>query len=259
MTSTDVARRTPASRSEHPHAAYQRLALADCPKDLKLGLNLGFYRVFGIPSIARVLAGTGKLTSQPAVRAKATGTLMYTLIEHGLEDPAGRDAVARLNRLHERLPVGNDEFVYVLGAFCVTPMRWIDHHGIRRTTAREKISAHAFYFDLAERMGIKAVPASYLELARWMDDFERHHMAPSPEGRTLMEATRNLLSDRFPPLVAPVVQAAASALLDDRLRQSVRISAPPPAIRLMVTTALRLRTEHTRRRRAGAPATPRAE
>ncbi|WP_328769393.1 oxygenase MpaB family protein [Streptomyces sp. NBC_00286] len=177
----------------------------------------------------------------------------------GQDDPAGRDAVARLNRLHDRLPVGNDEFVYVLGAFCVTPMRWIDHHGIRRTTGREKISAHAFYFDLAERMGIKAVPASYTELARWMDDFEHHHMAPSPEGRTLMEATRNLLSDRFPPMAAPVVQAAASALLDDPLRQSVGIPAPPRAIRLMVTAALRLRAGGARRRTARVPPTPRHE
>ncbi|MFE3905154.1 DUF2236 domain-containing protein [Streptomyces sp. NPDC059153] len=222
------------------HVAYRHLALEDCPRDLKLGLNLGFYRVFGIPAIARVLAGTGELMERPLVRAKATGALMYTLVEHGLDSSAGREGVSVLNRLHARLPVGNDEFVYVLGAFCVTPMRWTDRYGARRTTAREKLSAHAFYASLADRMGIGSVPGSYVRLARWMDDYEHRHMAPSAEGRALLEATRTVLAARFPPWTAPAVRAASAALFDTPLRKALGIPTPPAPVRWTTGAALRL-------------------
>ncbi|MFJ6569216.1 oxygenase MpaB family protein [Streptomyces sp. NPDC091292] len=230
----------PARRPDPAHEPYRHLALNDCPHDLKMGLNLGFYRVFGIPAIARVLVGTGKLIDRPLVRAKATGALMYALVEHGLDSPDGRRAVTALNHLHARLPVGNAEFVYVLSAFCVTPMRWTDRHGTRRTTAREKISAHAFYADLADRMDIASVPGSYARLAHWMDDYEHRHMAPSPEGRALLEATRSVLAARFPSWSAPAVRAASATLFDAPLRTALGIPTPPAPVRWTTDAALRL-------------------
>ncbi|MGO4424383.1 DUF2236 domain-containing protein, partial [Streptomyces sp. MCAF7] len=119
------------SGEEQAQVTYRRLALVDFPEDLRLGLNLAFYRTFAVPTIAKVLVGTGKMTRNPRVRAKATGELMYTLIEHGLDSSAGREAVVTLNQLHSGLPVGEEEFVYVLAAFCVAPVRWIDRRSWR--------------------------------------------------------------------------------------------------------------------------------
>ncbi|MFJ9588666.1 oxygenase MpaB family protein [Streptomyces acidicola] len=223
----------------------------DFPDDLKLGLNLGFYRTFAVPAIARVLVGTGKMMSRPKVRAKATGTMMYTLIDNGFHSPAGRETVAALNQLHARLPVGNDEFVYVLATFCVTPLRWIDEHGWRHTTTEEKAAAHGFFLGLAQRMGIQGVPDSYSALARWMDDFEERQFAVTEEGRALLEATRGLLSDRFPKLAAPVVRVATDALIDARLRAALGASDRSVVIRWLVTTALRLRAAHLRHQHRG--------
>ncbi|MEU6083812.1 oxygenase MpaB family protein [Streptomyces sp. NPDC047108] len=230
------------------HAAYRRMALVDFPDDLRLGLNLGFYRTFAVPSIARVLHGTGRMTGRPKARAKATGEVMYALIEHGPDHPTGLETVALLNRIHARLPVGDEEFVYVLAAFCVAPLRWIDAHGPRPTTTAEKDAAYGFYACLARRMAIKPVPGSYAELASWMDGFEDRTFAVTPEGRALLEATRGLLADRFPAPLAGVVRAASDTLLDERLRRAFGVAAPPRALRVLVAAGLRLRARRMRRR-----------
>ncbi|MEU5109552.1 MULTISPECIES: oxygenase MpaB family protein [unclassified Streptomyces] len=236
------------SSEEQAQVAYRRLALVDFPEDLRLGLNLGFYRTFAVPTIAKVLVGTGKMTRNPRARAKATGELMYTLIEHGLDSSAGREAVVALNRLHSGLPVGEEEFVYVLAAFCVAPVRWIDRRGWRATTTDEKNAAYGFYAGLAERMHINLLPRSYSELASWMDTFEEQHFAVTGEGQALMDATRCLLAARFPSPVAPLVRLGADTLLDERLRAGVGAARPPAVIRGLVTVALWARAGRLRRR-----------
>lgn len=242
-----------AEQERRAHSVYRRLALVDFPADLRLGLNLGFYRTFAVPRIARVLTGTGKMTGRPTARAKATGEVMYTLIEHGFDHPAGRETVALLNRLHAHLPVGDEEFVYVLAAFCIAPLRWVDAHGWRATTCAEKEAAYVFYAGLAHRMSIKGVPDSFGALASWMDDFEERHFAVTADGRALMDATRGLLTDRFPRLLAPLVRAASDALLDARLLAAFGAEPPLPVVRGLVRAALRLRAHQLRRRHRRRP------
>jgi hypothetical protein len=245
--------RNPANRSEEQaQIAYRRLALADFSEDLRLGLNLAFYRTFAVPAIAKVLVGTGKMTRNPKARAKATGELMYTLIEHGLDSSAGREAVAALNRLHDGLPVGEEEFVYVLAAFCVVPVRWIDRRGWRATTIAEKDASYGFYAGLAERMHINLLPRSHSELASWMEEYEERNFAVTGEGQALMDATWCLLAARFPSPVAPLVRLGADALLDERLRAGVGAARPPAIIRALVAAALRVRAGRLRRRKRQA-------
>ena len=223
------------------HAVYRELALTHFPSDVKLGLNLGFYRTFAVPSIARVLAGTGKMTRQPRVRAKATGELIYTLIDHGSNTDKGEAVVGRLTQLHAGLTASNEDFVYVLAAFCVTPIRWIDAHGWRQTSETEKAAAYTFYSDLAKKMTITDVPGSFEELATWMDAFEVHTFHSTAEGHSLIAATRSLLSDRMPRPLSPLADAVFACLLDERLRQAFELPHPRPLIRSLVAAALWVR------------------
>lgn len=72
------------------HRIYRRLALYDFADDLKLGLNLAFYRSFGIPAIGAVLGNTGEVAHRAQKRADDTGLLLYELIYHGPAHPRGR-------------------------------------------------------------------------------------------------------------------------------------------------------------------------
>ncbi|MFC5720657.1 oxygenase MpaB family protein [Streptomyces gamaensis] len=229
------------------HARYRALTHGPLASDLLLGLNLGFYRTFAVPSIARALAATGKMTEHPKERAKATGALMYALFDHGLDSPEGTRVITTLKTLHAGLPVGDEEFVYVLAAFCVTPLRWLDAHGARAATPAEKTAAHTFYRGLARRMDLSGVPGSYTEFAAWMDAYEERAFAPTPEGKALMAATANILTKRFPRPLAPLVRSGMHALFDPRILAAIGATPPPRPVRALVHTALRVRARRLRR------------
>ncbi|GAA2608040.1 hypothetical protein [Streptomyces axinellae] len=84
------------------YGASTRLVLETMPRESRIGLALGFVRTFGIPDIARVLHGTGRMTDEPRGRAKATGVARFTLIGHGLQSDEGRGT---LKRLHQHINV----------------------------------------------------------------------------------------------------------------------------------------------------------
>lgn len=229
----------PAPADAEAAAVYRELVTGTLGRDFMLGFNLGFYRTFGVPSIARVLVASGGLTTSPAVRAKATGKLMFTLFRDGLDSESGRSTLAAINGMHSRFAISQDDFRYVLACFEVAPMRWCDAHGVRATTAREKDAAHRFYLGLAERMDIRDVPESFDALAAWMDAHEREHFAPSPEAARLWAATREVLTNRAPRPLAPLLRVCTDALLDAPLRRAVGARTPPAYARALARVLLR--------------------
>ncbi|MGW8374677.1 oxygenase MpaB family protein [Streptomyces sp. ODS28] len=232
---------SPSSLDLQQAAILQRaLVSGELAWDMLFGINLGFYRTFAIPSIARTLAGSGELVDAPAARAKATGDMMYVLFKEGLESERGKQVIGAMNRMHSRFDISQDEFRYVLACFEVAPMRWCDRRGSRATTDAEKAAAHTFYLALAERMDIRDVPATWHALAAWMDAYEREHFAPTEEAAALWNATRDVLTNRAPKVLAPVVRSCADAMLDPPLRRVVGAGNPTVSARVIAPLLLRL-------------------
>src|SRR5215469_16968422 len=89
---------------------YRTVAQYEFGWETMLGLNLAFYRTFGIPAIAELLRSTGEMTERTRKRADDTGLLMYELITNGLESEHGRAAVRRLNQIHRRFQIAPDDY-----------------------------------------------------------------------------------------------------------------------------------------------------
>ncbi|MFI6055865.1 oxygenase MpaB family protein [Streptomyces violascens] len=231
-------------------ATYRHLAFTELSEDLAFGLNIGFYRTFAIPEIARVLSSTGRMTGQTELRAKTTGLMMYQMFRDGLDSVQGVQTVAALNRIHARWQISNDDFLYVLACFDIAPMRWCDAYAWRRTTAAEKEASHVFYQGLAERMSIREVPPTWGEFAAWMDRYEQRHFTATPEAAELWAATSNILVYRFPAIFSPLIRSAADALLDKPLRKAFSARRPPAAVRALVSGSMRIRAHRIRRAHA---------
>ncbi|MFF7212850.1 oxygenase MpaB family protein [Streptomyces sp. NPDC008238] len=202
---------TPGSAST-PWSAYRALTRA-YPRAWKLGLNLAFCRCFAVPSVARVLMSTGRITGDPLLRAKATGAALFQVLDEGPDSPASLRVLEHLRRVHAGLPVGDDAFVYVLGLFCVHPLRFMAAHGPRRPTAAEEESAHAFCTLLGRRMGIGPLPATYGEFAAAQDAYEERHFGRSPEGLALWAASRRVFRERLPGPFSAIGPLLAEALM----------------------------------------------
>jgi hypothetical protein len=75
----------------------------------------------------------------------------------------GKAAVRRLNHLHQRFAISNDDYLYVLGAFIFMPARWLDQYAWRPLWCHERQATHAFYRELGRQMNVKHIPPSYPE------------------------------------------------------------------------------------------------
>ncbi|PBC78445.1 uncharacterized protein DUF2236 [Streptomyces sp. TLI_235] len=230
---------------------YAHLVLAVMPEESRVGLTLGFVRTFAVPEIAAVLHGTGQVTGQPKVRAKATGAAMFTLIGCGPDSPEGREVVAGLRRVHDRPGITPELMHYVLACFTICPLRFMDEHGGRRPTPPERDAAYAFHRELAAALGLPEPPGGDLAgTEAWMREVERDRFAPTPQARALWASARGLLASRLPGPLAPLTPVLAAALLDEPLRRALGVRRPPAAVRAAVTAALRLRARTARRRTA---------
>ncbi|GAA2086930.1 hypothetical protein GCM10009780_28000 [Actinomadura alba] len=233
------------------YRAYARLVLETMPEESRVGLTLGFVRTFGIPDIARVLHGTGRMTTEPRGRAKATGAAMFTLIGQGLDSAGGRRIVDGLRRVHDRPGITPELMQYVLACFTVCPLRFIDGHGYRAVTGEERDAAYTFHLGLSDALGLPDPPGGHLvDVESWMRGFESRCFAPSEAGRALWEAaSRGLLAARLPGPLAALAPAVAASLLDQPLRTALEVRCPPAPVRALVTYALRIRA---RSRRGGS-------
>ena len=164
------------------HRIYQLTVLYDFPKDARLGLNLAFYRIFAIPRIADLLVESGEMLGRPAKRAYDTGLVMYELITSGFDDPRGREMVRLLNRVHRRWPILDEDYRYVLAAFLVVPIRWIDRRGWRRLLPAEREASAKSCYELGRWMRIPDPPHTYAEAEQILDSHERKYMAVADRG-----------------------------------------------------------------------------
>lgn len=223
------------------HAIYRATTLYEFPFEARIGLLLAFWRTFAIPSIAQLLVTTGETTERTARRTDDTGILMYELIDHGLDHPRGRTATRRLNQIHRRYSISNDDYRYVLGTFIVTGPRFVERHGWRPLHDVERQATYHFYAELGRRMNIRDIPTSLDAYTTFFDDYEARHLAHTPAAEHLMTATRGLFGAMLPRPLAPAAPALLSALLDEPLRRATATPPPSRSARTTLTTALAIR------------------
>jgi hypothetical protein len=225
---------------------YQTMLRFEFPWDMKLGLNLAFNRSFSVPAIAAVHTATGELTDRTQKRIDDTGLLMFEMVLNGLDAPRGQQALRRLNQIHRRYDIGNDEYLYVLGCLVVIPIRWLQRYGWRRPCCHERQASYLFYAELGRRMGITDIPESYAALESWFAAYDAQHLRPNDGAARVERATRMVLLNRLPAALSPLGNALVSAMYDTRLRQAMRVATPPWPVRAGLHLGLRIRAQLVR-------------
>jgi hypothetical protein len=214
---------------------YQLTTLYDFPTDMRVGLNLAFYRIFAIPHMAELLVQSGEIHNRPKKRAYDTGLIMYEIIANGFDHPRSREMIRLLNRIHKPWPISNDDYRYVLAALMVVPLQWLDRRGWRPLLASERDASVNFYLQVGRLMAIKDAPTSYADAARLVQDFERRNLRASPAGRRLMESTQQIIVRKLPGPAKRFGPALTSALFDQpELTDALGLPAPSwPLARLV--------------------------
>jgi hypothetical protein len=239
-------------RSLDPVKDHQRIAfltsLQEFPWDTTRSLELALFRAFAVAKGTGLLAGTGEFTQRTQKRYDDTVLILAEILEHGYDSVRGRSALRRMNQMHGRHPIPNDEFVYVLSTFVFEPIRWNERFGWRPLLRAEKLASFYFWREIARRMAIRDVPDDYETLERYYQDFARENYRYAPENRALAVATRDLLLSWYlPKPLWPLGRPFVHALMDDHLLDAVGFPHPHPLVRRLAEGAVRLRGRIVRR------------
>jgi hypothetical protein len=225
------------------HEIYRILVAHEFPWDMTQSLSFALYRTYAVPSIGRLLHQTRELTGRTQKRYDDTALILDAVLQHGLAAAEGRAAVRRMNQMHGRYAISNDDMRYVLANFVVMPARWLDEFGWRRLTEHERVASANYYRDLGRHMGIRDIPATHREFAEFLDRYEAEHFAFDAGAREVSDATLRLMATFPPNHLAPAALARrfALALMDGPLLDAFGYRRPSRLERAVAHGVLRLR------------------
>jgi hypothetical protein len=211
------------------------------PFDTTRSLELALFRTFGSPSVSRLLDETQEFATRAQRRYDDTDLILSTIAEAGYDSDEGKRAIRRMNRLHRRFDISNEDFLYVLSTFVFEPIRWNARFGWRPLIETEKLATFEFWREVGRRMAIKDLPEAYAELERLNVEYERRHFRRTAASERVGRATRDMFLAWFPGLPKRFGAQAIYALMDDALLDAFGFPRPPRVLRATVEAALRAR------------------
>jgi hypothetical protein len=194
-----------------------------------------------VPSVAALLDSTGEFAHRAQKRYDDTDLILSTIVEQGYDSLEGRRAVRRMNQIHGRFQITNDDFLYVLSSFVHEPIRWNARFGWRPLVEKERLATFHFWRAVGHLMAIREIPEDYDELERFNVEYERRHFRRTAEAERVGRSTRDMFLAWFPSLPKRLGAPAIYALMDDRLLDAFGFPRPPRTVRAAVEGALRAR------------------
>ena len=230
-----------------PETDYEEIyridTMLEFPWDMNQSLGLALYRTYAVPSIGGLLARTGEFTERTQKRYDDTGLILTAIGENGLDSPEGRAAIRRMNQMHGRYGIPNDDMRYVLSTLVTVPIRWLDEYGYRPLSEAEKVASAHYYRRLGGLMNIKDLPATWQEFGELMDAYEREHFGYDEGAVAVSEATLALMATFPPNDKGPrrLMRRSALALMDDDLLRAFRYDAPTRVEQALYRGAIKAR------------------
>jgi hypothetical protein len=216
-------------------------AAAEFPWDTQRALELAFYRSFAVPSIAELLDSTGEFTGRPQKRYDDTRLLIAAFCELGYDTELGRCAIRRMNQIHGRFEIANDDFLYILSTMVFEPFRWNARFGWRPLLESEKVATFVFWREVGKLMAIHDIPERIEDFERFNVEFERERFAYSEAGARVAATMRDLFISWLPGLPRALGRPLIHALFDEPLLDALGLEHPPPRLREAVERTLRAR------------------
>jgi hypothetical protein len=218
------------------------------PFDMTRADEFALFRTFAVPSIGALLDHTGEFNARTQKRYDDTLLILSEIVEHGYDSERGRAAIARMNALHGRFKISNDDFLYVLSCFVFEPIRWMARYAWRPMDPIEAEATFHYWRAIGERMGIRDIPASMAEFERFNVAYEARRFSFIPaNGRVAGSTTDMFVGWVLPRGLVRLGRPVVHALLEDNLLDALGLPHPPPAMRRAVRAGLRARSAIVRR------------
>jgi len=214
----------------------------DFPWDIEKALEFALFRTYAVPSISSLLARTGEFETRTRKRYDDTALILAEIMEHGAEHQRGAAALNRMNKMHARFRISNEDMLYVLSTFVFEPIRWIERFGWRPLTEKETAAFFHYYRDLGTRMGIKDIPDDLETFELFNCTYEARRFRYAQSNALIGQKTLDLLLGFYlPRRLIPLGRPSARALMDPPLLDAMGFAPAPRWLKQAVPAALKLR------------------
>ena len=199
-------------------------ACYEFPFDTTRSLEYALFRTFAVAKGTKLLASTGEFTERPQKRYDDTVLLLSEILENGYDSERGRAALRKVNRMHNRYPIPNDEFLYTLSTFIYEPIRWNGRFGWRPLLEKEKLATFYYWVEVGRRMGIKDLPTDYHTFERFNVEYEKAHFRYSEANARIAKATQEMFLGWFlPRFLWGMGRPFLAAIMDERMIEAIGV------------------------------------
>ncbi|PFH48519.1 hypothetical protein AMATHDRAFT_5718 [Amanita thiersii Skay4041] len=233
---------------EEAQKIMQESVFWDMPLLLNYALAFALFKTYGIPSISKLLASTKELKSQDTVSRRYADTeiliaSMTTCPINGLSDkkepdPRAMLALARMNWLHSKYKISNEDFLYTLCLFILEPATWAKRYGWRSLSPLEEQAFFVLWLDIGQKMGIKDIPDTLEGMKEWSQAYEKEYMVPAKTNEEVAYATIEELLYPVPKVLKGFCRGLSFCLLEDRVRTAMLMPAQPAYKHAIITATM---------------------
>jgi hypothetical protein len=224
-------------------ATARRLYQVDFPWDINKSLEFALLRTYAVPSISALLDYTNETVGRPRKRYDDTVLIVSEILNNGLDSPRAKRAYARLNDMHGRYAIRNEDFLYVLSTFIFSPIDWVAKYGRRPLTEEEVQDWFVFWRGFGERMGIADIVPTLERFRDFSKDFERTRYARSKANAKIAKASMNVVlsGSHVPAFLRPAGYRIVMAFCEPHLVDALGFPKPSPMLRGFVALLMGFR------------------
>lgn len=208
--------------------------------DTERALEFALFRTYAVPSISRLLSQTGEFRNRPRKRYDDTELILSEIMENGYDSDRAKRAFARMNAMHNRFNISNEDFLYVLSTFVFMPMYWIEKFGWRKLTPKERLAIFIYYREVGKRMNIQNIPEDMDEFEAFHRQYEKDNFVFAESNKEIAGYTINLLLGFYLPkflffLGRPIVPC----FMDETLIKAMGMKPAPKFLQKTINALMR--------------------
>jgi hypothetical protein len=211
------------------------------PFEVQRALEFALVRTFAVPRMSAVLDKSGEMTQRGQKRYDDTSLIIAEIAENGYDSERGRAALRRMNQMHSRYPILNEDFIYVLSTFIFEPIRWNRLLAWRRYTETERLANFYFWCEVGRRMNIRDLPETYEALEAFSRDYEKRNFTFAESNQRVANGAVNTFLGWLPKPMRPLGRRAIYALIDEPMRIALGYPKQPAWLTWALKRGFRLR------------------
>jgi hypothetical protein len=218
---------------EKDYALITRLFFEDFGNIMMVPAFTGFMMNFAAPRISRILGATGEIEHRVAKRFLDTALLARNVSQHGLGKPGpGRDAARRVNSMHRRYDIHEDDFIIVSCDQLVMTLKTVGKYGWRPITDAERRALLLHYAEETRYFGgRKPIPPTLEEAFAFWENYMDTQLAYEPQNKRMADAMLGFMKTLFPLPLRPFVAPMLLAQVDPRILRATGMPEQGPLAR----------------------------